>query len=182
MSPSDVSNQVAAGRQTAHGAASPAAEHDVGAVAELPGKGAPKAKNKTAKGKKASRKAVAGASVPSRGAPCVCLYPSAAVRLAVLMVTIATCLALHLVVFVVMILSSLTVAATCCQGPRYGPSFLPMEGICDAGNAPEDPTTLVGRAVSKLFFAPSSKGQKKRKEQRFSGRVTEHNVIDGVDW
>ncbi len=41
---------------------------------------------------------------------------------------------------------------------------------------------MVGLAVSKLFFAPGSKGQKKRKEQRFGGVVTEHNVIDGVDW
>ena len=52
-----------------------------------------------------------------------------------------------------------------------------------SGDAPEDPEAVIGLTVSKLFFAPGSKrGEKKRKQQRFSGVVTEHNVLDGVDW
>ena len=46
---------------------------------------------------------------------------------------------------------------------------------------PADPTSVVGLAVSKQFFAPGSKGKKKRPVQRFSGVVVEHNIFDGVD-
>ncbi len=58
--------------------------------------------------------------------------------------------------------------------------WLPSLLAC-ADAPPADPTSVVGLPVSKQFFAPGSKGKKKRPVQRFSGVVVEHNIFDGVD-
>ena len=56
---------------------------------------------------------------------------------------------------------------------------MPLFASADA--APEDPTSVIGLPVAKDFFAPGSKGLKKRPVQRFRGVVVEHVVFEGVD-